>query len=101
MNSVVVLLVGMDMHKRIRPTPLDRQEIWRLWQTGNWKVSVLATHYRVSRPTIYKVLARARKQEFVPRKSVNQRFKALKFGLKRLAKVEQVLEEKRRQEALR
>jgi len=91
----------MVLHKRIRLTPLDRQEIWRLWQTGNWNVSVLATHYRVSRPTIYKVLARARKQEFVPRRSVNQRFKALKFGLKRLAKVEKKLEAKRKQEARR
>lgn len=91
----------MVIHKRIRLTPLDRQEIWRLWQTGNWKVMALAEHYRVSRPTIYKVLARARKQEFVPRRSVNNRFKALKFGLKRLAKVEKKLEEKRKKEARR
>jgi Mor family transcriptional regulator len=47
----------MVMHKRIRLTPFDRQEIWRLWQTGYWKVTALAEHYRVSRPTIYKVLA--------------------------------------------
>lgn len=61
----------------------------------------LAAHFRVSRPTIYKVLARARKQEFVPRRSVNDRFKALKFGLKRLAGVERELEAKRKQEAKR
>ena len=24
----------MNMHKRIRLTPLDRQEIWRLYQAG-------------------------------------------------------------------
>ncbi len=51
----------MVIHKRIRLTPLDRQEIWRLWQTRRWKVSALAKHFRVSRPTIYKALARARK----------------------------------------
>jgi len=91
----------MNMHKRIRLTPLDRQEIWRLWQTGHWKVAALADHYRVSRPTIYKVLARARKQEFAPRRSENSRFRSMKYGLKRLAKVEADLERRRKAEARR
>ncbi|MCP3178346.1 DDE-type integrase/transposase/recombinase, partial [Desulfuromonas sp. KJ2020] len=91
----------MVMHKNIRLTPHDRQKIWQLWQTGEYKVSRLAELYRVSRPTIYKILARARKQEFVPRKSVNDRFRSLKYGLKRLAKVERELEEKRKREARR
>jgi Fe2+ or Zn2+ uptake regulation protein len=65
----------MVIHKRIRLTPHDRQKIWQLWQTGQYKVSALAERYRVSRPTIYKTLARARKQEFLPRKSVNERFR--------------------------
>ena len=91
----------MVMHKNIRLTPHDRQKIWQLWQTGEYKVSRLAELYRVSRPTIYKILARARKQEFVPRKSVNDRFRSLKYGLKRLAKVEHELEEKRKREARR
>ncbi|RMG92614.1 MAG: hypothetical protein D6703_01435 [Zetaproteobacteria bacterium] len=58
-----------------------------MWQTGYWKVTALAEHFRVSRSTIYEVLARARKQEFAPRRSVDDRFKSLKYGLKRLAKV--------------
>ena len=37
----------MNMHKRIRLTPLDRKEIWRLYQTRQWKVTVLAQHYSV------------------------------------------------------
>jgi len=82
----------MDTHHRIKLTIFDRQEIWRLWQTGDWKVSLLATRYHVSLPTIYKTLARARKQEFTPRRSVNVRFKTIQFGLKRLAKVEKELE---------
>ena len=91
----------MVMHKNIRLTPHDRQKIWQLWQTGHYKVSRLAELFRVSRPTIYKVLARARKQEFVPRASVNHRFRSLKYGLKRLAKVERELEKKRKNEARR
>ena len=91
----------MVMHKHIRLTPHDRQKIWQLWQTGHYKVSRLAELYRVSRPTIYKVLARARKQEFVPRKSINDRFRSLKYGLKRLAKIERDLEEKLKRQARR
>ena len=55
----------MVMHKNIRLTPHDRKKIWQLWQTGEYKVSRLAELYRVSRPTVYKILVRARKQEFV------------------------------------
>ena len=91
----------MVMHKRIRLTPHDRQKIWQLWQTGTYKVTRLAELYSVSRPTIYKTLARARKQEFLPRKSVNDRSRSLKYGLKRLAKVEHELEDKRKREARR
>ena len=93
--------VNMVIHKRIRLTPNDRQKIWQLWQTGQYKVSALAERYRVSRPTIYKTLARARKQEFLPSKSVNDRFRSLKYGLKRLAKVERELEDRRKREARR
>jgi len=91
----------MNMHKNVRLTPHARQEVWRLWQTGVWKKSKLAEHFRVSRPTIDKVLSRARKQEFSPRNSSNHRFKNIKFGIKRLAKVEATLERKRKAEARR
>lgn len=91
----------MIMHKRIRLTPHDREKIWQLWQTGNYKVSRLAESFRVSRPTIYKILGRARKQEFVPRKSTNDRYRSIKYGLKRLAKIEYELEEKLKREAKR
>ena len=81
----------MNIHKRTRLTLLDRQEIWRLYQTRLWKVLHLAERFHVSRPTIYDVLKRARLQEFTPRNSSNQRFKTLQYGLKRLAKVEQTI----------
>lgn len=44
----------MNVHKRTRLNLLDRREIWRLlYQTGLWKVTLLAEHFRVSRPGIY------------------------------------------------
>ena len=91
----------MNIHKRTRLTLLDRQEIWRLYQTRVWKVTQLAERFRVSRPTIYDVLKRARLQEFIPRNSTNQRFKTLQYGLKRLAKVEQTIQERLKREAKR
>ena len=91
----------MNIHKRTRLTLLDRQEIWRLYQTRLWKVVQLAEHFHVSRPTIYDVLKRARLQEFTPRNSTNQRFKTLQYGLKRLVKIEQTIQERLKREAKR
>lgn len=91
----------MKMHKRTRLTPLARQEIWRLHGTGNWTIVALAQEFRVSRPTIYKVIDRARRQEFSPRKSTNKRYLAAKYGIKRLAKVEVSLERRKKLEARR
>lgn len=78
----------MNIHKRTRLTLLDRQEIWRLYQSRLWKMIQLAERFRVSRPAIYAILKRARLPESAPRDSTNHRFKTLQYGLKRLAKVE-------------
>ena len=91
----------MNMHKSIRLTPHDRKEIWQLYNTGEHKITALAVLYRVSRPTIYKVLSRARAQEFSPRKSTNHRFLTAKYGIKRLCKVEKRVEAKKKREARR
>lgn len=91
----------MNIHKRTRLTPLDRAAIWQHYQTRTWKVSRLAAHYRVSRPTIYQVLKRARGQEFAPRDSTNKRFQCVQYGLKRLARVEQSIQERLKREARR
>ena len=91
----------MTMHKRIRLTPLDREEIWRLYQTRLYKISHLAELYRVSRPTIYSVLKKARLQQFVPSNSTNHRYKAPYYGFKRLAKVETSIQARLKREAQR
>lgn len=91
----------MNIHKRTRLTPLDREEIWRLYGTREWAVVALSQRFRVSRPTIYKVIDRARKQEFSPRKSTNKRFLQAKYGMKRLAKIESSLETKKKLAARR
>lgn len=91
----------MNMHKRTRLTPHDRKELWELYRHGHVKIAHLAERYRVTRPTIYKALARARKQEFTPRSSANDRYRSLKYGLKRLAKVEAELQARLKAQAKR
>lgn len=53
----------MNIHKRTRLTLMDRQEIWRLYQTRVWKVTQLAERFHVIRPTNYDVLKRLAKVE--------------------------------------
>lgn len=50
---------------------------------------------------IYHVLERGRKKDFSVHKSINKRFQCLEYGLKRLAKIETVLEKKLKQQAFR
>ena len=89
------------MHKRVRLTPLDREEIWRLYQSRQWKVTHLAEHYRVSRPTIYSALKKARLQQFTPSDSTNVRYRSIQYGLKRLAKIELSIQARLKREAQR
>ena len=77
--------------KNSRLTEYQRKQIWLLRCEGS-KIAQLAAQFNVSHPTIYKVLRRARKQEFKPRKSTNRRYRCLKYGFKRLAKIEQQIE---------
>ena len=74
----------MNMHKRIRLTPLDRKEIWSMYQTQKYSVQFMADKFRVSRQTIYNTIKRGRLREFVPRDSTNTRYKTAKYGIKRL-----------------
>ena len=55
----------------------------------------------VSRPTIYKVLKQGRINLFVPLASKNERYRTIKYGLKRLAKIEKSIEEKLKKRAKR
>ena len=81
------------MHKNTRLLPYMRRAIHEAWKSGQTIVS-LSNEYKVSRPTIYKVLERARLNEFENRKSANYRFKTIEFGLKKLNKAEQKLQKR-------
>ena len=77
----------VKIHKNAKLTPFQRQEIRRLY--CNWaKVSYIAKQFNVSRPTIYKVIKRARKNDFIIHKSTNHRYRCVYYWFIRLAKIE-------------
>jgi len=91
----------MVIHKKTRLTPIQRQEVYNSYHKENRKVSDLAVSYHVSRPTIYKIIGRGRKQDFTIHSSRNKRFTCLRYGIKRLSKIEKKIEERLKKQAKR
>jgi len=91
----------MVIHKKTRLTPIQRQEIYESYHQENRKVSDLAGSYHVSRPTIYKIIRRGRKQDFTIHSSRNKRFTCLRYGIKRLSKIEKQIEGRLKKQAKR
>lgn len=91
----------MVIHKRTRLTPFQRESIYKEYYQDRKRVCDLAREYHVTRPTIYKILNRGRRKDFSIHKSTNKRFRCLKYGIKRLAKIEKKLEERLKRQAKR
>jgi transposase-like protein len=53
----------MEIHKNTRLTPYQRKDIYKKHFEEKSRVSDLARQYNVTRPTIYKILARGRVKE--------------------------------------
>jgi len=81
------------MHKNTKLLPYQRREAYRRWLDGD-SVADLARYYRVSRPTIYDVLKKARLGVFGNYSSMNQRYRKVYYGLKRLSQTERELGKK-------
>lgn len=91
----------MTIHKRTRLTPFQRRDVANDYYQSHIRVCGLERKYLVSRPTIYKIIHRARDKDYSIHKSINKRFRCLEYGLKRLSKVEKQLEEKLKRQARR
>lgn len=70
-----------------------RRIIYQSWQDGI-SVTDLSKEYKVTRKIIYRILERGRLGEFENRKSTNQRFRTIEYGLRRLRVAEKRLEKK-------
>ena len=91
----------MTIHKNTKLTPMNRRKICEEHFCNKLQVKELAILYLVSRPTIYKILSRGKNGDYSVHLSTNNRFRCLKYGIKRLAKIEQKLEEQKKREAKR
>lgn len=81
------------MHKNTKLLPRQRMEIFRRWNQGE-RVMILAKHWKVSRQTIYKIINNGKLDIFHNRHSMNERYRTLYWGLKRLSKTEKRIAEK-------
>lgn len=99
MFTVLGEITVMNMHKNTRLTPYHREEIWQLYNKDN--VTSLVLRFNVNRPTIYKALKLCRHKLFKPKLSTNERYKTIKYGIKRLVKVEKSIEERLKRQARR
>lgn len=91
----------MIVHKKTKLTPIQRKELTDLYNKEHWRICDLIKKYSISRVTVYRILHRARLNDYSIHKSVNKRFRCIQYGLKRLAKVEQKIEERKKKEAKR
>lgn len=91
----------MVIHKKTKLTPIQRKALSNDYYFYHKRVCDLKRTYQVSAPTVYKILRRAKDKDYTIHRSVNQRFRCLKYGLKRLSKIEAQLEKKLQQQAKR
>jgi len=91
----------MVIHKKTRLTQHQRKEICDAYNKQNRRVCDLAREYHVTRPTIYKIIHRGRLKDYSVHNSTNQRYRCLKYGIRRLAKVEKEIEERLKRQAKR
>ena len=70
-----------------------RRELYRRWIDGD-TIADLSRHYRISTTTVYRVIAKAKLGIFVNLPSVNHRYRAIEYGLKKLSKTEKELAKK-------
>jgi transposase InsO family protein len=91
----------MIIHKNTRLTPKQRRELADEYFKSHVRVCDLIRKYRVSAPTVYKILHNAKNNDYSVHRSVNKRFRCISYGIKRLAKIERSIEEKKKREAKR
>jgi transposase InsO family protein len=91
----------MTIHKKTRLTPIQRKALADDYYKNHIRICDLCRKYQVTAPTVYKIIHRAKNKDYSIHKSVNKRFRCLKYGVRRLAKVEEKIQEKLRKQAKR
>jgi len=91
----------MVVHKRTRLLPYQRKELAKDYFVTRLRKKDLMAKYGVSYPTVQKILTRAKQDDYSVHKSTNKRYQCLEYGMKRLGKIERVIQDKLAQAARR
>ena len=91
----------MKIHKNTKLTQIQRKEVYEDYHVHHIRKCDLAKKYRVSRPTIDRILHRGGNNDFSVHNSTNKRFRCVEYGFKRLAKIETRIQEKLKKQARR
>lgn len=91
----------MHIHKKTKLTPLQREKLCKDFYKNNLRKCDLVKKYLVSRQIVNRILKRGDYGDFSIHKSKNKRFSCLKYGLKRLSKIEKTIQEKLKRQAKR
>lgn len=84
----------MVVHKRTRLMPYQRKKLAKDYFAFKLRKKDLVAKYGISYPTVQKILARARQDDYSLHTSTNKRYQCLEFGLKRLGKIECSIQDK-------
>jgi transposase InsO family protein len=79
------------MHKHTKLTPPLRKQIYDRWCKDRLSHRKLAREYHVDKNIIGTVLERGRLNDFSVHDSANRRYRTVEYGLRRLAKTEEVV----------
>lgn len=91
----------MVIHKKTRLTPIQRKQLSDDYYQNHIRVCDICRKYQVTAPTVYKIVHRAKDNDYTIHKSINKRYRCLEYGLKRLSKIEKELEKKLAKQARR
>lgn len=91
----------MVVHKRVRLLPYQRKELAKDYFEGKLRKKELMAKYGISYPTVQKILARARQDDYGIHGSMNKRYQCLEYGLRRLGKIERSIQDKLAKQAKR
>lgn len=91
----------MVIHKRTKLTPLQREALYNDRYTNHMRICDLMRKYHLLAPSVYKIINRGRQNDFTIHKSINHRYRCLKYGIKRLAKIEHEIEQRLKKKAKR
>jgi transposase InsO family protein len=91
----------MVIHKSTKITPIIREGIYNDHYQNRLRICDIMRKYKIAAPTVYRILKRGRVKDFSVHKSTNHRYRCLKYGIKRLSKIEQEVEERLKRKAKR